>query len=258
MKTTMEYIKNRIKEENKEVWELALEDEMELTGKSKEEVFELLQKSLDVMKESSQKALDKKLMSMTKMTGGNAKSMNNYFLSEDTIMGDLPTKAMAMAFSTSEVNASMGKIVASPTAGSAGIVPASLMAMREKYGYSDEELIKAILVATEFGQIIADNATFAGAEGGCQAECGSAAAMCAAAICYLRGCDIDVMEGNSRRLKRSWRCPSSKPKRNRRRRSCSLPISYKTKKKIYRQRRRLKFLNKNLKEKNKAILQKVK
>ena len=88
----------------------------------------------------------------------------------------------------------MGKIVASPTAGSAGIVPASLMAMREKYGYSDEELIKAILVATEFGQIIADNATFAGAEGGCQAECGSAAAMCAAAICYLRGCDIDVME----------------------------------------------------------------
>ena len=194
MKTTMEYIKNRLKEENKEVWEIALEDEMELTGKSREEVFELLQKSLDVMKESSQKALDKKLMSMTKMTGGNAKSMNNYFLSEDTIMGDLPTKAMAMAFSTSEVNASMGKIVASPTAGSAGIVPASLMAMREKYGYSDEELIKAILVATEFGQIIADNATFAGAEGGCQAECGSAAAMCAAAICYLRGCDIDVME----------------------------------------------------------------
>ena len=101
MKTTMEYIKNRIKEENKEVWEIALEDEMELTGKSKEEVFELLQKSLDVMKDSSQKALDKKLMSMTKMTGGNAKSMNNYFLSEDTIMGDLPTKAMAMAFSTS-------------------------------------------------------------------------------------------------------------------------------------------------------------
>ncbi|MFQ9997544.1 MAG: L-serine ammonia-lyase, iron-sulfur-dependent, subunit alpha, partial [Anaerococcus obesiensis] len=84
MKTTMEYIKNRLKEENKEVWEIALEDEMELTKKSKEEVFALLQKSLDVMKDSSQKALDKKLMSMTKMTGGNAKSMNNYFLSEDT------------------------------------------------------------------------------------------------------------------------------------------------------------------------------
>lgn len=194
MKITMKSIKERCKNENKEIWEIALEDEMELSKKSKEEVFDRLQRALDVMKSSATAALDKDVRSMTGMSGGNAKVMNHYFLSGDTILGDTATSAMAMAFSTSEVNASMGKIVASPTAGSAGILPATLMAMRNKYKYSDEELNKAILVASEIGQVIADSATFAGAEGGCQAECGSASAMAAAAICYLRGGDIEAQE----------------------------------------------------------------
>ncbi|MDD7463597.1 MAG: L-serine ammonia-lyase, iron-sulfur-dependent, subunit alpha [Anaerococcus sp.] len=194
MKITMKSIKERCKNENKEIWEIALEDEMELSKKSKEEVFDRLQRALDVMKSSATAALDKDVRSMTGMSGGNAKVMNDYFLSGDTILGDTATSAMAMAFSTSEVNASMGKIVASPTAGSAGILPATLMAMRNKYKYSDEELNKAILVASEIGQVIADSATFAGAEGGCQAECGSASAMAAAAICYLRGGDIEAQE----------------------------------------------------------------
>lgn len=194
MKTTMKDIKKRCEEENKEIWEIALEDEMELSKKSKEEIFDKLQRALDVMKSSATAALDKDVRSMTGMSGGNAKIMNDYFLSNDTVLGDIATNAMAMAFSTSEVNASMGKIVAAPTAGSAGILPATLMAMYNKYHYSDEELKKAILVATEIGQIIADSATFAGAEGGCQAECGSASAMAAAAICYLRGADINAQE----------------------------------------------------------------
>lgn len=194
MKTTMINIKERCKNENKEIWEIALEDEMELSKMTEEEVFDRLKRALEVMKSSATAALDKDVRSMTGMSGGNAKVMNDYFLSEDTILGDLPTKAMAMAFSTSEVNASMGKIVASPTAGSAGIIPATLMAMNTKYNYSDEELCKAILVSSEIGQVIADSATFAGAEGGCQAECGSASAMAAAAICYLRGADIETME----------------------------------------------------------------
>jgi L-serine dehydratase len=194
MKITMKSIKERCKNENKEIWEIALEDEMELSKKSKEEVFDRLQRALDVMKSSATAALDKDVRSMTGMSGGNAKVMNDYFLSGDTILGDTATSAMAMAFSTSEVNASMGKIVASPTAGSAGILPATLMAMHNKYKYSDEELNKAILVASEIGQVIADSATFAGAEGGCQAECGSASAMAAAAICYLRGGDIEAQE----------------------------------------------------------------
>lgn len=196
MKHTFEKFKQQAKEENKELWEIVLEEEIESYGTTKEEIWKRLQKSLDVMKESSHNALDKKVVSVTGMTGGNAKSMRDYFLGEDTILGQTANNAMAMAFSTSEVNASMGKIVASPTAGSAGILPASIMTMMEKYGYDDDKLIKAILTAVAIGDVIADNATFAGAEGGCQAECGSAAAMAAAAICYLRGCDIET-QGNA-------------------------------------------------------------
>lgn len=195
MKHTFEKFKQQAKEENKELWEIVLGEEIESYGTTKEEIWKRLQKSLDVMKESSHNALDKKVVSVTGMTGGNAKSMRDYFLGEDTILGQTANNAMAMAFSTSEVNASMGKIVASPTAGSAGILPASIMTMMEKYGYDDDKLIKAILTAVAIGDVIADNATFAGAEGGCQAECGSAAAM-AAAICYLRGCDIET-QGNA-------------------------------------------------------------
>lgn len=194
MKASMKDIKKRCQEENKEMWELAVEDEIKLTGISKEEIFERLARTLEVMKDSAKLALDKEVVSVTGMSGGNAKLMHDYFLSEDTVLGPLASSAMAMAFSTSEVNASMGRIVAAPTAGSAGILPASLMAMYDKYKYSDEKLIKALLTATEIGHVIADNATFSGAEGGCQAECGSAAAMAAAAICYLRGYDIKVQE----------------------------------------------------------------
>ena len=146
------------------------------------------------MKASSKKALGEDLVSVTGMTGGNAKKMNTYFTSGKSVLGEVPSLAMAMAFSTSEVNAAMGRIVAAPTAGSAGIIPASLMTMYHKYKYTDLELKKALLVATQFGQVIFDNATFAGAEGGCQAETGSASAMAAAAICFLRGYDIHIQE----------------------------------------------------------------
>lgn len=146
------------------------------------------------MKNSSHAALEVPVVSVTGMTGGNAKVMNDYFLGGDTVLGDTAAKAMAMALSTSEVNAAMGQIVAAPTAGSSGILPATLMIMYHKYGYDDQKLKEAMLVATQMGQVIFDNATFAGAEGGCQAETGSASAMAAAAVCYLRGYDIKTQE----------------------------------------------------------------
>ncbi|MCI5840229.1 MAG: L-serine ammonia-lyase, iron-sulfur-dependent, subunit alpha [Peptoniphilaceae bacterium] len=196
MKTSFKTYKQRCKSENKELWQLVLEDEAEGYETDEKTIFDGIYRSLEVMKSSSKKALDKEVISKTGMTGGNAKKMKNYFLSGDTILGQTANSAMAMAFSTSEVNASMGKIVASPTAGSAGIMPATLMTMREKYGYSDEQLAKALLTAVGIGEIIGDNATFAGAEGGCQAECGAAAAMSAAAVCYLKGYDLDI-QGNA-------------------------------------------------------------
>lgn len=194
MLTKMKTLKERCKKGNCELWEIALEDEIKNTGKSEEEIWDRLQRTLDVMKKSAQAALETDVVSVTGMTGGNAKSMHDYFLKGESVLGDTPALAMAMALSTSEINAAMGIIAAAPTAGSSGILPATLMTMYKKYGYSDDELKKALLVTSAIGQVIFDNATFAGAEGGCQAETGSAAAMAAAAVCFLRGYDIQIQE----------------------------------------------------------------
>ncbi|WP_243344545.1 L-serine ammonia-lyase, iron-sulfur-dependent, subunit alpha [Anaerococcus sp. AGMB09787] len=194
MKTTMKLLKERCREEGIELWELALKDELAIGDRSEEEIWDRLQRTLDVMRNSAKAALETEVRSVTGMTGGNAKSMHDYFLKGESILGEIPSIAMAMALSTSEINAAMGIIAAAPTAGSSGILPASLMTMAYKYHYSDEELKKALLVASAIGQVIFDNATFAGAEGGCQAETGSAAAMAAAAVVYLRGYDIDIQE----------------------------------------------------------------
>lgn len=190
----MKLLKERCKEENLNLWQLAVKDEIENTGKTEEEIFARLQKTLDVMKASAQRALEEDVRSVTGMTGGNAKKMHEYFLGGKSVLGETASTAMAMALSTSEVNAAMGRIVAAPTAGSAGIIPATMMTMLQKYNYDDRKLCEALLVATQMGQVIFDNATFAGAEGGCQAETGSAAAMAAAAVCYLRGYDIEIQE----------------------------------------------------------------
>ena len=194
MLTTMKLLKERCKEENLNLWQLAIKDEIENTGKTEEEIFARLQKTLDVMKASSERALGEDVRSVTGMTGGNAKKMHDYYLSGKAVLGEIASTAMAMAFSTSEVNAAMGRIVAAPTAGSAGIIPATLMTMKHKYNYDDRKLCEALLIATQVGQVIFDNSTFAGAEGGCQAETGSASAMAAAAVCYLRGYDIEIQE----------------------------------------------------------------
>ncbi len=194
MLTKMNDLKKRCKEENITLWELALKDEMENTGKSEEEIWDRLQRTLDIMKNSAKAALETEVTSVTGMTGGNAKKMHDYFLGGEAVLGEIPSIAMAMALSTSEINAAMGIIAAAPTAGSSGIVPATLMTMYYKYKTSDEDLKKALLITSAIGQVIFDNATFAGAEGGCQAETGSASAMAAAAVCFLRGYDIDTQE----------------------------------------------------------------
>lgn len=96
-------------------------------------------------------------------------------------------KAMARAISSSEVNAAMGKIVAAPTAGSCGILPAVIISAGEKLDKSEDDLVRALFTSSCIGVLIAKNATLAGAEGGCQAECGSAAAMASAAVVEMMG-----------------------------------------------------------------------
>lgn len=105
----------------------------------------------------------------------------------ETLCGPFLQQVIATALKTGECNACMGRIVAAPTAGASGVMPAVLLPAREKLALDDEVMIQALYVAAGFGQVIATRASIAGAEGGCQAEIGSASAMAAAALTHLRG-----------------------------------------------------------------------
>ncbi|MFR7871354.1 MAG: L-serine ammonia-lyase, iron-sulfur-dependent, subunit alpha, partial [Fenollaria timonensis] len=183
-------------------YELQLDQEMEASDMTKDEIYDYLRKTYEIMKKSANAGLTEPITSMSGMTGKNAFKVNDYSMNSKSISGSLITKAMARALSTSEVNASMGRIVAAPTAGASGILPATLVTMQDEFDYSDEEIFNALLTASAVGEIIAVNATISGAEGGCQAECGAAAAMAAAAIIELRGGSInDIFTAASFALK---------------------------------------------------------
>lgn len=191
MYTSAKSMMDACKEQNKTIYELQLDQEMEASDMTKEEIYDYLRKTYEIMKKSANAGLTEPITSMSGMTGENAFKVNDYSMNSKSISGSLITKAMARALSTSEVNASMGRIVAAPTAGASGILPATLVTMQDEFDYSDEEIFNALLTASAVGEIIAVNATISGAEGGCQAECGAAAAMAAAAIIELRGGSID-------------------------------------------------------------------
>lgn len=172
-------------------YELVLREELKNSKMTKEEFIAELQKVLDVMKASSHNTLEKEYKTEYRMIDGFAKKFYDYQKEKDPITGKFLVKAMAMAFSTSETNANMGTIAAAPTAGSSGIMPAALMSMRDKYDLDDDTLINGLLTSIGIGQIIGKYATFAGAEGGCQAECGSASAMAAAAVVEMLGGSVE-------------------------------------------------------------------
>lgn len=175
------------KEKNMPIWEYTLEEEVKETGRSKEEVFENMRKNLKVMIESAEYGLKNDVRSVSGLIGGDALKLNKYASNGNTLTGKFMVKAMARALSCSEVNAAMGRIVAAPTAGSCGIMPATIISAGEQLSKSEDEMVKALFTASGVGIIIAKNATMAGAEGGCQAECGSAAAMASAAVVEMMG-----------------------------------------------------------------------
>lgn len=174
-------------ENNISLSEYAITREMEDKGVSKETLTAAMQATLNVMREAATLGREKEVYSLSGLIGGDAYRLQQYLNTGKSLMGSAAIKAMAMALSSSEVNGAMGKIVACPTAGSCGILPASLLTAGEELGKTDEELISALFAASAVGMLIGMNATFAGAEGGCQAECGSAAAMASAAIVELMG-----------------------------------------------------------------------
>lgn len=144
----------------------------------------LMHGRLRVMRESAQAGLSPTLRSVSGMVGGEAA-----LLAQSPFAGrfGLAGRAGIYALSIAEYNACMGKIVAAPTAGSCGILPGALLAAQEEDGFSDDELVMALFAAAAIGRAIALQATISGAEGGCQAECGTAAGMAAAALTQLYG-----------------------------------------------------------------------
>ncbi|CDZ75595.1 L-serine dehydratase, alpha chain [Peptoniphilus sp. ING2-D1G] len=174
-------------ENNCHIYDLVLDYEMKTLKKSEEEIRFYIDDIIFTMESSATRYLEDETQTRYKMIDGFSKLTYEYAQTEEPIIGKFGAKAMAMAFSTSEVNGSMGKIAAAPTAGSSGIMPAMLVSAKERYNLDQRTLQNGFLTSVGIGQIIGKYATFAGAEGGCQAECGSAAAMAASALTEMLG-----------------------------------------------------------------------
>lgn len=142
---------------------------------------------LHVMEDCIEPGCDPDLRSMSGLTGGDARRVRDVVEGGGSILGDAMGKAVYRALAVSELNAAMSLIVAAPTAGSCGILPAAVLTIRDLRGRGEEDCVMSLLTAAAVGLVIDRNATLAGAEGGCQAECGSAAAMAAAAAVELAG-----------------------------------------------------------------------
>lgn len=162
--------------------EIILQQEIQNTARTREEIWDGMARRLEVMKTSAEEGLRKPVRSLSGMLRGNAHQFNNW-LSENKprATNGILSRAVARALSVGEVNASMGCIVATPTAGAAGTLPAVLLSLQESCGLSDTALIQSLFTAAGVGSVIMLRATISGAAAGCQAETGSAAAMAAAA-----------------------------------------------------------------------------
>ena len=154
---------------------------------SEEEVYKRMEATYRVMAECIEPGCDPQLRSTSGLTGGSAYKMRETARRGKSLTGSLMAGALYRALAVSELNASMGRIVAAPTAGSCGILPAAVLTMQEEWKLPEQACVMSLFTASAVGMVIAENACLAGAQGGCQAECGSASAMAAAAITELAG-----------------------------------------------------------------------
>ncbi|KRF47867.1 serine dehydratase [Bacillus sp. Soil745] len=171
---------------NVKIAEIMILQEMEFSGLSREQIIEKMDRNLTVMEQAVERGL-KGVQSVTGLTGGDAVLLQNYIKSGRALAGNLLLDAVSKAVATNEVNAAMGMICATPTAGSAGVVPGTLFAVKEKLNPTRAEMIEFLFTSAAFGFVVANNASISGAAGGCQAEVGSASGMAAAAIVELAG-----------------------------------------------------------------------
>ena len=165
--------------------ELVLRDQAEQLELPAEALLERMSERLDIMEASVKSGLDPSIRSTSGLTGGDA--AKQWAHAADGICGGFFAKAIARALAVSEYNAAMGRIVAAPTAGSCGILPGTVISLLDEGRCSRHAAVMSLFTAGAFGIVIAEKATIAGAEGGCQAECGAASAMAAAAATELMG-----------------------------------------------------------------------
>ncbi len=177
----------RLCEERKcSIAELMIVEQVKETGVSREQVVEQMTSYYEVMKEAVHRGIHEDTVSRSGLTGGDARRVYDYLNGGETAAGSHSTRAMSYALAVSEVNASMGRIIATPTAGSCGIIPGVFVSTQERFGWSDEQMVLGLFAAGAIGYVIANNSSISGAEGGCQAEVGSAIGMAAGAVVELR------------------------------------------------------------------------
>lgn len=172
--------------ENKELWEVICEEDTIECRISFDECFEKMKAMYRSMKETDIR-YEGSLKSASGMVGGDGEKMHHYNRNRNNICSDYTSLVMEKALKTAESNACMKRIVAAPTAGSCGVIPAILISYEECFHEEEDRLVRALFVCAGIGMIIAENASIAGASGGCQAEIGTAAAMASGGLVYLMG-----------------------------------------------------------------------
>lgn len=166
--------------------DIMIVQEMEVSGCSYEEIIDQMEQNLKTMEAAVFKGIQG-IQSYSGLTGYDAKKIHKYLEKKNVLTDDIFVKALCYAVATNEVNAAMGLICATPTAGSAGVVPGVLLAFSEKLSATRKEMLEFLFTSAAFGFVVANNAFISGAEGGCQAEIGSASAMASAALVEMAG-----------------------------------------------------------------------
>ena len=180
------------KEQEKQVWEVVQQADMEESGATEKQVFEKMRFMYKAMQQAD-KDYEADLKSQSGMVGGDGEKMRQFNASGKNLCSEYSGLAMEKALKMGESNACMKRIVAAPTAGSCGVIPAVLLSYEESKNAEEDELVKALFVASGIGKVVAENASIAGAFGGCQAEIGSASAMAAAGLVSVMGGDHEAI-----------------------------------------------------------------
>lgn len=177
---------------NLEIWEIIQQADMYENDRSESDSFNMMKEMYVAMK-NADRMYDGTLRSASNKAGGDGGLLHSYNESGKNICGSFMGKVMEKAIKMGESNACMRRIVAAPTAGSCGVLPAVLLSYEEDFDVAEDDMVKAMYVAAGIGKVIAENAFIAGAAGGCQAEIGSASAMAAGALAFLQGGDSSAI-----------------------------------------------------------------